>query len=59
MNDISPGDLLDDINTDAMTPAWVRFDHDATEIAKNAYTGLIVVRKHRSRSRSRRSPRML
>jgi len=42
MADLQPGDLLDDINTDAMTPAWVCFDHDPTEIAKNAYAGLIV-----------------
>jgi len=33
-------DLLDDINTDVMTPAWVCFDHDPNEIAKNAYAGL-------------------
>jgi len=39
--DISPEDLLDDINTDAMTPAWVCFDHDPAEIAKNAYAGLM------------------
>ena len=42
MDQLSPGDLLDDINTDAMTPAWVCFDHDPAEIAKNAYAGLIV-----------------
>lgn len=42
MADLSPGDLLDDINTDAMTPAWVCFDHDPAEIAKNAYAGLII-----------------
>lgn len=42
MADLAPGDLLDDINTDAMTPAWVCFDHDPVEIAKNAYAGLIV-----------------
>jgi 3-isopropylmalate/(R)-2-methylmalate dehydratase large subunit len=42
MNDVSPGDLLDDINTDAMTPAWVCFDYDPAEIAKNSYAGLIV-----------------
>jgi 3-isopropylmalate/(R)-2-methylmalate dehydratase large subunit len=34
--------LLDDINTDAMTPAWVCFDHEPAIIAKNAYAGLIV-----------------
>ena len=42
MEDLSVDDLLDDINTDAMTPAWVCFDHDPAEIAKNAYAGLIV-----------------
>ncbi len=41
MSDLSVGDLLDDINTDAMTPAWVCFDHDPNEIAKNAYAGLM------------------
>ena len=40
MSDINPDDLLDDINTDVMTPAWVCFDHDPAEIAKNAYAGL-------------------
>jgi len=42
MADVSADDLLDDINTDAMTPAWVCFDYDPTEIAKNAYAGLII-----------------
>jgi 3-isopropylmalate/(R)-2-methylmalate dehydratase large subunit len=42
MDQLAPGDLLDDINTDAMTPAWVCFDHDPADIAKNAYAGLIV-----------------
>jgi 3-isopropylmalate/(R)-2-methylmalate dehydratase large subunit len=42
MDDVSPSDLLDDINTDVMTPAWVCFDYDPTEIAKNAYAGLVV-----------------
>jgi 3-isopropylmalate/(R)-2-methylmalate dehydratase large subunit len=41
MSDLSPGDLLDDINTDVMTPAWVCFDHEPSEIAKNAYAGLM------------------
>tara|TARA_B100000965_G_scaffold406637_2_gene446781 strand:- start:8468 stop:10552 length:2085 start_codon:yes stop_codon:yes gene_type:complete len=40
MKDINPEDLLDDINTDVMTPAWVCFDHEPAEIAKNAYAGL-------------------
>lgn len=42
MNDLQVDDLLDEINTDTMTPAWVCFDHDPREIAKNAYAGLIV-----------------
>ncbi len=42
MQDVRPEDLLDDINTDAMTPAWVCFDFDPAEIAKNAYAGLVV-----------------
>jgi 3-isopropylmalate/(R)-2-methylmalate dehydratase large subunit len=42
MEDVRVEDLLDDINTDAMTPAWVCFDHDPAEIARNAYAGLIV-----------------
>jgi len=42
MADLTVADLLDDINTDAMTPAWVCFDWDPREIAKNAYAGLIV-----------------
>ena len=41
MEDVNPIDLLDDINTDMMTPAWVCFDHDPSEIAKNAYAGLM------------------
>jgi 3-isopropylmalate/(R)-2-methylmalate dehydratase large subunit len=41
MEDLSVDDLLDDINTDVMTPAWVCFDHDPEEIAKNAYAGLM------------------
>ena len=40
MEDLSSDDLLDDINTDVMTPAWVCFDWDPKEIAKNAYAGL-------------------
>jgi len=27
MADVDPADLLDDINTDTMTPAWVCFRH--------------------------------
>ena len=42
MKDLKVEDLLDDINTDAMTPAWVCFDHKPEDIARNAYAGLIV-----------------
>jgi 3-isopropylmalate/(R)-2-methylmalate dehydratase large subunit len=42
MDDVSVADLLDDINTDAMTPAWVCFDYDPAKIAANAYAGLVV-----------------
>lgn len=41
MEDISVDDLLDDINTDVMTPAWVCFDHEPSVIAENAYAGLL------------------
>jgi 3-isopropylmalate/(R)-2-methylmalate dehydratase large subunit len=42
MKDLRVDDLLDDINTDAMTPAWVCFDYKPEDIARNAYAGLIV-----------------
>tara|TARA_B100000965_G_scaffold340067_1_gene308061 strand:+ start:703 stop:2646 length:1944 start_codon:yes stop_codon:yes gene_type:complete len=41
MKDLTIDDLLDDINTDVMTPAWVCFDHDPAKIADNAYAGLL------------------
>jgi len=41
MDDLTVEDLLDDINTDVMTPAWVCFDHDPAIIAENAYAGLL------------------
>ncbi|MBA45047.1 MAG: aconitate hydratase, partial [Euryarchaeota archaeon] len=41
MEDLSVDDLLDDINTDVMTPAWVCFDHEPAKIAENAYAGLL------------------
>ncbi len=41
MSDIAPADLLDDINTDTMTPAWVCFRHRPEDIALDAYAGLI------------------
>src|SRR4029078_13559203 len=42
MDDLTFDDLLDDINTDAMTPAWVCFSHRPEDIARDAYAGLIV-----------------
>ena len=36
MKEIRVEDLLDNINTDAMTPAWVCFDWDPAKIARNA-----------------------
>ena len=41
MEDLRVDDLLDDINTDVMTPAWVCFDHEPAIIAENAYAGLV------------------
>jgi 3-isopropylmalate/(R)-2-methylmalate dehydratase large subunit len=38
----APGDLLDDVNTDAMTPAWVCFNHRPEDLARDAYAGLMV-----------------
>ncbi len=40
MDDVDPEDLLSDINTDVMTPAWVCFNHRPADIALNAYAGL-------------------
>jgi len=42
MEDLKVEALLDDINTDAMTPAWVCFSHRPEDIARDAYAGLIV-----------------
>ena len=42
MADLRVEDLLDDINTDAMTPAWVCFSHRPEDLARDAYAGLIV-----------------
>ena len=41
MVNLKADDLLDDINTDVMTPAWVCFDHEPGIIAENAYAGLV------------------
>src|SRR6476646_8628545 len=42
LKDLRVADLLDDINTDAMTPAWTCFDWRPADIARNAYAGLMV-----------------
>ena len=42
MADLKVSDLLDDINTDAMAPAWACFDWRPADIARNAYAGLTV-----------------
>lgn len=41
MADVSLGDLLDDINTDTMTPAWVCFRYRPEDLALDAYAGLL------------------
>ncbi len=41
MRDLTLEDLLDDINTDVMTPAWVCFQHRPEDIAREAYAGLL------------------
>src|SRR6266852_3130513 len=42
MKDLRVENLLDDINTDAMTQAWVCFDHRQEDLSRNAYAGLVV-----------------
>ncbi len=42
MKDLRLPDLLDDINTDAMTPAWACFDYRPEDIARNAYAGITI-----------------
>ena len=42
MDQVRVEDLLDDINTDAMTPAWVCFNHRPEDLAREAYAGIIV-----------------
>jgi 3-isopropylmalate/(R)-2-methylmalate dehydratase large subunit len=42
MADLKVSDLLDDINTDAMAPAWACFDWRPADIARNAYAGITV-----------------
>ena len=41
MADVAPESLLDDINTDVMTPAWVCFRHRPEDLALDAYAGLL------------------
>jgi len=41
-SDLTIDDLLDDINTDTMTPAWTCFQYKPEDVARNAYAGLIV-----------------
>ena len=42
MGAIAVDDLLDDINTDVMTPAWACFNHEPKVVAREAYAGHIV-----------------
>src|SRR3982750_4472212 len=42
MEDLRVADLMDDINTDAMTPAWACFDYRPEDIAQNAYAGITI-----------------
>jgi 3-isopropylmalate/(R)-2-methylmalate dehydratase large subunit len=42
MADLQVADLMDDINTDAMTPAWACFDYRPEDIARNAYAGITI-----------------
>ncbi len=41
MAEVDQAELLDDINTDVMTPAWVCFRHRPEDIALDAYAGLV------------------
>ena len=47
MRDVDPAELLDDINTDVMTPAWVCFRHRPEDLALDAYAGLLDARGER------------
>jgi len=42
MKDVRVEDLMDDINTDAMAPAWACFDYRPEALAKSAYAGITV-----------------
>ncbi len=47
MADVEAETLLDDINTDVMTPAWVCFRHRPEDIALDAYAGLVDAQRER------------
>src|SRR6185503_14087931 len=42
MEELRASDLMDDVNTDAMTPAWACFDYRPEDIARNAYAGITI-----------------
>lgn len=42
MKDLRVEDLMDDINTDAMAPAWACFDYRPLALARSAYAGITV-----------------
>src|SRR5262245_21492952 len=42
MQELGVEDLMDDINTDSMTPAWACFDYRPGDIARNAYAGITI-----------------
>ncbi len=42
MRELRVEELLDDVNTDAMTPAWACFDYRPEDLARNAYAGITV-----------------
>lgn len=42
MADLKVDDLMDDINTDAMAPAWACFDYRPDALARSAYAGITV-----------------
>ena len=42
MRDLRVDDLMDDINTDAMAPAWACFDYRPEALARSAYGGMTV-----------------
>lgn len=42
MSELRVEDLMDDINTDAMAPAWACFDYRPESLARNAYGGMTI-----------------